>query len=455
MPGRGAAAHSRCGHARRADPRQGGARRLAGAPGPKSVAVRQRGRVGAADHGPAGGHAQRGHAGTVTHAPHRQGRRAADPHRRGPRDAPDGRAVRDRRDHRRSPAPRPPARGRGLPLFVRHAGRGGADGRRRSALPGGLRAGHRRHWPRGRRARGDRRARHLDQAVGAAPALQPCAERPRAGRAVPAPAGAGRARARARHRPEHRRRGGRAAGAVAGPAGAAVPRACAGRLARHRLRHSGVPEALPGGDRLAGRPGAPQRPPADGAAGEGRLLGQRDQARAGGWAERLPRLHPQGAQRRELPGLCTPVAGGAGCGVPAVRHPQRAQRGRHRADGRAGRLAAGAIRVPVPARHGRAAVRADRAWRARCAAPVPHLRPGGHARDAAGLPGAAAAGERGEYVVRQPYRRCGGAHRRIDRRPGGADGARTAPGRAAPAHRAAGGAVRRGAAQFDGDGSGG
>ena len=61
------------------------------------------------------------------------------------------------------------------------------------------------------------------------------------------------------------------------------------RLERHRLRRPGLPEALPVRDRLADRPGAPQRPPAHGAAGQGRLLGQRDQARAGRRPGRLSR----------------------------------------------------------------------------------------------------------------------------------------------------------------------
>jgi RHH-type proline utilization regulon transcriptional repressor/proline dehydrogenase/delta 1-pyrroline-5-carboxylate dehydrogenase len=71
-------------------------------------------------------------------------------------------------------------------------------------------------------------------------------------------------------------------------------------------------------------------------------------------------------------------------------------------DGRPVALHAGAVRIPVPARHGRAAVRAGgRAARAA----VPHLRARGHARDAAGVPGAAAAGERRQHLVRQPHRR--------------------------------------------------
>ena len=69
---------------------------------------------------------------------------------------------------------------------------------------------------------------------------------------------------------------------------------------------------------------APQPPSADGPAGQGRLLGQRDQARAGRRARRLSGLHAQGLHRRFLSRLRAQAAGGAGRGVSAVRHPQRA-----------------------------------------------------------------------------------------------------------------------------------
>ena len=45
------------------------------------------------------------------------------------------------------------------------------------------------------------------------------------------------------------------------------------------------------------------RPPADGAAGQGRLLGHRDQAGAGARPRRLSGVHPQGRDRRLLPRL--------------------------------------------------------------------------------------------------------------------------------------------------------
>ena len=69
-----------------------------------------------------------------------QRRRAADPQRRRPRDATDGRAVRHRRDDRRGARQRTQARSAGVSLFVRHARRSRADRGRRAALPRRVRA---------------------------------------------------------------------------------------------------------------------------------------------------------------------------------------------------------------------------------------------------------------------------------------------------------------------------
>ncbi len=88
--------------------------------------------------------------------------------------------------------------------------------------------------------------------------------------------------------------------------------------------------------------------PLDDPSGQGSLLGQRDQARAGGWAGELSGVHAQGAYRRVLPGLRQGDAGGPGCDLPAVRQPQCVHhcRGLHARRHRR-------LRVPVPARHGR------------------------------------------------------------------------------------------------------
>ena len=73
-------------------------------------------------------------------APHRQGRRTADPQGRRPRHAADGRAVRVRRDDRTGAGQRPQARSQGFRHSYRHARRSRGHRRRRAALLPGLRA---------------------------------------------------------------------------------------------------------------------------------------------------------------------------------------------------------------------------------------------------------------------------------------------------------------------------
>ena len=70
-------------------------------------------------------------------------------------------------------------------------------------------------------------------------------------------------------------------------------------------------------------------PPADGAAGQGRLLGHRGQARAGARACRLSGVHPQGDDRPLLRRLHAAAAGGAARACsrnspPTMRSPSRA-----------------------------------------------------------------------------------------------------------------------------------
>ena len=170
-------------------------------------------------------------------------------------------------------------------------------------------------------------------------------------------------------------------------------------------------------DRLADRPGAPQRPPADGAAGQGRLLGHRDQARAGRRARGLSGVHAQGAHRRLLPRLRAQAARRARRGLSAIRHPQRAHARGH--------LSSWPAQTSTPASTSSSACTA---WASRCTRrwsgrdklepPVPHLRAGRHARDAARLSRAPAAGERRQHLVRQPHRRSERAGRRAGRRSG-------------------------------------
>ena len=199
--------------------------------------------------------------------------------------------------------------------------------------------------------------------------------------------------------------------------------------------------------------GPAQRPPADGAAGEGRLLGRRDQARPARRPGRLSGLHAQGLHRRRLPRLREEAARGAGRDLSAVRDPQRAHPGRRLRARRPG-LRGRAVRVPVPARHGRAALRAGgRAGERRQARPaVPDLRAGRHPRHAARLPGAPAARERRQHLVRQSHRQRRGAARGAGAEPGahgrGARRRRRRDRPAASGDRPAAGAVRRRAGQL-------
>ena len=123
-------------------------------------------------------------------------------------------------------------------------------------------------------------------------------------------------------------------------------------------------------DRLQRRAGARAEPADDAAAGEGRLLGHRDQARAGARPRRLSGVHPQGDDRPELRRLRAATAGAAAAHLPAIRHPQRADGGdRARACGRDTR-----IRVSAPARHGRGAVCAIERGSSRASAAAPMRR---------------------------------------------------------------------------------
>ena len=123
---------------------------------------------------------------------------------------------------------------------------------------------------------------------------------------------------------------------------------------------------------------------------------------------------------------------GAPEAVSAVRHAQRLHAVGHLSAGRP-ELLPRSVRVPVPARHGRAAVR--RSGRpigaGQAEPPVPHLCAGGHARDAAGLSGAPPAGEWRQHLVREPDRRREHSGRAAGVRSGGRRLARRAAGRAA------------------------
>ena len=179
MPRRGAAAHSRRRDARRADPRQALARRLARACRSEPVAVRQRRHLGPGADWPARNDNQR--AGSVGGAdpPHRPQRRADHPRRRRRRHAAHGRAVRHRTHDRRGDRKQPRARSARLHVLLRHAGRSGDHRRGRGALSRRIRARRPRHRPGLASSRHLRRGRHLDQAFGAPSALSAHQARPR------------------------------------------------------------------------------------------------------------------------------------------------------------------------------------------------------------------------------------------------------------------------------------
>ena len=201
-----------------------------------------------------------------------------------------------------------------LPLLVRHAGRGGADRRRCAALLRRLRARDPRDRPRPRRAPASTRGTgHLDQAVGAASALLPRA-----------------ARARARGTAAARASRWRSCAKASTSASTSTPRKPTASTSRSTswprsppIRRS--PDGTGSGfvvqayqkraraiGRLGDRARAPPSPAAHGAPRQGRVLGRRGEARAGGRHGRLPGVHAQGAHGRRLPRVRAGDAASAG-----------------------------------------------------------------------------------------------------------------------------------------------
>ncbi len=132
---------------------------------------------------------------------------------------------------------------------------------------------------------------------------------------------------------------------------------------------------------------------------------------------RFPGLYAQGPHRRRLYRLRAQAAGGAA--TRCSRSSRRTMRRRWRRSiiwpGRISRVGD----YEFQCLHGMGEPLYDEVVGPdKLGAPVPHLCAGRHARDAARLSGAAAAGERRELVLRQPHRRPGGAGRRADRRSG-------------------------------------
>ena len=164
--------------------------------------------------------------------------------------------------------------------------------------------------------------------------------------------------ARRRHGADGRCGGGGAARDVA--------RAARGRLPRARLAgwtgfglavqayQKRAPAVIDWLDALArGHAAAPARAP-----GQGRVLGQRDQARPGAWAAGLSGLHAQDATptSRTSPARACCSSRRA----DSIRSSRRTMRTRSRPCAQLGRQVDAQFRVPAPARHGRGALRAGR-----------------------------------------------------------------------------------------------
>ena len=205
-----------------------------------------------------------------------------------------------------------------------------------------------------------------------------------------------RRREGARPQLHDRCRGGRPARTVA----RCDRRACCGdpslaRLGRLRPRGAGLSEARAAGDRLDRGCGAGDRTAAHGAPGQGRLLGHRDQARAGARARRLSGVHPQGDDRPLLHGLRAQAAGARARVYPAIRHPQCAHRRERRSRTPAASRATNSSACTAWAR------RSTRRCIARTARRrLPRLCAGRRPPRSARLSGAAAAGERRELLLR-------------------------------------------------------
>ena len=160
--------------------------------------------------------------------------------------------------------------------------------------------------------------------------------------------------ARRRHRRDPRRRRGRAAGDVAAAGRQAARKRGHARLCGFRPRRAGLSEARVCDARMAGAQAARHGSAHHAASREGRVLGQRDQARAGTRPRRLSGLHAQAEYRCFLPGVRASARERRRAHLSAVRDPQRAH---HRARRGIVRRRCEPLRVPATARHGRRALR--------------------------------------------------------------------------------------------------
>ena len=423
----GAAAHPRQRDRGRAHRREDRRRRLAAPPRALRQPVRQCFDLGAAAHRPRRQVevSERGEPARRHQAARRALRRAGDPPGRAPGGEGAGRPVRARAHHQGSARARPELRGQGLPVLLRHAGRGRAHAEGCRRLLRALHGRDRRHRQRGGAVRHHARRRALSaprdvgEAVGAAPALRAGqGAPPRRGADAEAPEpGARRALARA---VDHDRRGG------AGP-----PRP---DPAPFRRRSSPIRRSTAGtGSALPCRPTA--NAPSPCCAGCG-VSPSAPASASPSASSRAPTGTARSNGRRSARSPTTPCSRASSTrtyptsracaccsAIPKAFYPQFAT---HNAHALAAAHVAGGprrVRVPAAARHGRSALR-GRDRRRGHRAPVPHLRPRRRARGAARLSRAPAPGERRQYLLRQPARRRRGAGCRDHPRPGRDRGAR-------------------------------
>ena len=176
------------------------------------------------------------------------------------------------------------------------------------------------------------------------------------------------------------------------------------RLGRPRPRRAGLPEArrpaCSTGCADLARAAAPAHP---GAPGQGRLLGQRDQARAGSRAApTIPVFTRKVAHRRLVPRLRAQAAGRRRTRF----YPQFATHNAH-THRRGLRVGGGRdASFEFQRLHGMGEALYDEVVGERkLNAALPHLRAGRRARGPARLPGAPPAGERRQHLLRQPHRR--------------------------------------------------
>jgi RHH-type proline utilization regulon transcriptional repressor/proline dehydrogenase/delta 1-pyrroline-5-carboxylate dehydrogenase len=207
----------------------------------------------------------------------------------------------------------------------------------------------------------------------------------------------------AQHRLHHRRRGSRSAGNVARPDRSTRHRRRTGRLERPWAGRPGLPEACPAAHRLAHRPRLPCRSASDGSPVQGRLLGRRDQARAGAWLCDYPVF-----TRKVSSDLSYLACARRLFADPAAFYPAFATHNAHTlaAVAEIAISAGGSDEWEYQRLHGMGEELYDQiVGESKLGPRLPRLRTGRQPRGPAGIPGAPSARERRQLVVRQSHRR--------------------------------------------------